>query len=76
MIESEGYIERNLISRLTFIEAISLLPPDKFIRVHRSFLVATSKIDKAERHQVTTRKNKIPLGEAYRHNLSQVVGIR
>ena len=68
--------DRNLISRLTFMEAMSLLPPDKFIRVHRSFLVATGKIDKAERHQVTIRKNKIPLGEAYRHNLSSVVGIR
>ncbi|NEU09354.1 response regulator transcription factor [Flavihumibacter sp. R14] len=65
--------DRNLLSRSTFIEAINLLPQEKFVRVHRSFLVATGKIDKAERHQVTIRRNKIPLGEAYRHNLDAVL---
>lgn len=60
---------RNLVSRLTFMEAISLLPPEKFVRVHRSFLVSAVKIEKAERHQVTIQKNVIPLGEAYRQNL-------
>ena len=65
--------DRNLISRLTFMEAISLLPSDKFLRIHRSFLVSASKIDKAERHQVTIQKNTIPLGEAYRHNLQAVL---
>jgi len=65
--------DRNLLSRSTFIEAASLLPPEKFVRVHRSFIVAAAKIDKAERHQVTIRKNKIPLGEAYRHNLDAVL---
>lgn len=64
---------RNLVSRLTFMEAISLLPPDKFVRIHRSFLVSANKIDKAERHQVTIQKNIIPLGEAYRHNLQAVL---
>jgi len=65
--------DRSLISRSTFIEATSLLPADKFVRVHRSFLVAANRIDKAERHQVTIQKNKIPLGEAYRHNLDVVL---
>ena len=54
--------DRSLISRSTFIEATNLLPSDKFVRVHRSFLVAANRIDKAERHQVTIQKNKIPLG--------------
>ena len=62
--------DRNLVSRSTFAEAISLLPSDRFVRVHRSFLVATEKIDKVERHQLTISNNKIPLGEAYRSNIA------
>ncbi|HEY1024701.1 MAG TPA: response regulator transcription factor [Sphingobacteriaceae bacterium] len=65
--------EKNLVSRSTFAEAISVLPADRFLRVHRSFVVAADKIDKLERHQLTVRKNKIPLGEAYRHNVDLVI---
>jgi two-component system, LytTR family, response regulator len=62
--------DRNILSRITFNEAISLLPTDKFIRIHRSYIVAVSKIDKVERHQVTIGKAKIPVGEAYSQNIA------
>lgn len=55
------------------MEAINLLLNDKFVRVHRSFVVAAHKIDKAERHQITINHNKIPVGEAYRHNLKTIL---
>src|SRR5687768_16419924 len=61
--------DKNILSRSTFIEAISLLPMDKFVRIHRSFVVALSKIDKVERHQVTIGSTKIPVSEAYYQNL-------
>lgn len=62
--------EKNILSRSTFIEAINLLPPDKFVRVHRSYVVAKNKIDKIERTQVTVNKTTIPVSEAYSDNLS------
>lgn len=62
--------DKNILSRSTFIEAINLLPPDKFIRIHRSYIVALNKIDKAERHQVTINNKQIPVGEAYGQNLA------
>jgi two-component system, LytTR family, response regulator len=62
--------DRNILSRITFNEAISLLPSDKFIRIHRSYIVAVSKIVKVERHQVTIGKAKIPVGEAYSQNVA------
>jgi two-component system, LytTR family, response regulator len=63
-----------LLSRSTFIEAINLLPADKFVRIHRSFVVAINKIDKVERHQVTIKGKTIPVSEAYRQNLSEALG--
>jgi len=65
--------DTNILSRSTFNEAIGLLPEDRFIRVHRSYIVAVSKIDKVERHQVTINKLKIPVGEAYSQNLAAVL---
>lgn len=62
--------DKNILSRITFIEAINLLPSDKFVRVHRSFVVAVNKIDKVERQQVTINKVVIPVREAYGDNLT------
>ena len=62
--------DKTILSRSTFIEAIGLLPQDKFVRVHRSYLVAKNKIDKIERTQVTVNKVIIPVSEAYSDDLS------
>lgn len=66
--------EGTVLSRSTFNEAINLLPQDKFVRVHRSYVVAANKVDKVEKHQVTIGKVKIPVGEAYAGNLGGIVG--
>ncbi len=65
--------DKNILSRSTFQEAINLLPADKFVRVHRSFVVAVNKIDKIERHQVTIKQTKIPVSEAYMQNLTAAI---
>jgi two-component system, LytTR family, response regulator len=65
--------DKTILSRSTFAEAAALLPADRFVRVHRSYLVAINKIDKVERHQVTVGKVKIPVGEAYSQNLAAVL---
>lgn len=57
--------DKKLLSRSTFSDVLNLLPTDKFIRVHRSFIVSLSKIEKLERHQVTVGAAAIPLSEAY-----------
>lgn len=62
--------DKNILSRSTFQETINLLPSEKFVRVHRSFLVAINKIDKVERHQVTINTIKIPVSEAYLQGLT------
>ena len=61
--------DKNILSRSTFNEAVELLPAEKFIRVHRSYLVAANKVDKIERHQVTVNDKKLPVSEAYSQNL-------
>jgi two-component system, LytTR family, response regulator len=62
--------DKTILSRSTFVEATSLLPADKFVRVHRSYIVAVNKINKVERHQVTLGKTVIPVSDAYSQNLA------
>jgi two-component system LytT family response regulator len=75
-IEAEGnYINfmlknSKLLSRMTFTEIENLLPKNKFIRIHRSFLVARGYIDKIERYQVFINGIYLPVGDSYVQNLS------
>ena len=65
--------DKNILSRSTFLEALNLLPADKFVRVHRSYIVAVNKIDKVERLQVTIHSHKIPVSEGYVQNLAEAL---
>ena len=62
--------DKTILSRSTFVEATTLLPVDKFVRVHRSYIVAVSKISKVEKHQVTIGKATVPVSDAYTQNLT------
>jgi DNA-binding LytR/AlgR family response regulator len=49
------------------------LPPQDFIRVHRSFIVAFSKIDYVQKHMLTIGKKEIPVSEHYRDDLFRII---
>ena len=61
--------EKKLLTRMTFGEVCELLPADKFIRVHRSYIVAKERIDKIERHQVCVKGFEVPVGASYMQQL-------
>jgi DNA-binding LytR/AlgR family response regulator len=57
--------DRKLISRLSMQEAVDLLPENTFTRVHRSYIVANNKIERADRTSLYIRNIPIPIGAAY-----------
>ena len=63
----------SILVRMTFSEAADLLPADRFIRTHRSYMVAVNKIDKIERHQLTMGSKKIPVSEGYLEDITNRV---
>lgn len=62
---------RRISTRMTIADMLSTLPPDRFIRVHKSYIVALNAIRKLERHQVTVGNMTIPLAGSYRDALEQ-----
>jgi DNA-binding LytR/AlgR family response regulator len=57
---------------MTFAELEMILPRDKFIRTHRSYIAAYSAIEKIERHQVHIQGNQIPVSESFIQNLNNI----
>jgi two-component system, LytTR family, response regulator len=57
---------RRILVRANMNEVFELLPPGKFCQVHKSFVIALTKIDTVETHQVVIGKHKIPVGSSYR----------
>lgn len=49
------------------------LPNEKFMRVHKSYIVALDKIDAIERNRVFISTQVIPVGDAYRSNFFNTI---
>ncbi|AEE48039.1 LytR/AlgR family response regulator transcription factor [Haliscomenobacter hydrossis] len=58
--------QRRITTRMTVAEMLSILPPERFVRVHKSYIVALEAVQKIEKHQLTLGKHTVPLAAAYR----------
>ena len=56
----------NIMTLQNFKNALSLLPENKFCRIHKSFIVALDKIDCIERDRIVIGEKRIPIGDTYR----------
>lgn len=64
--------DKKIMVLQTMKETIAQLPAEQFARVHKSYVVAMRYIDVVERHQITIKNHKIPIGITYReHFLNQ-----
>jgi DNA-binding LytR/AlgR family response regulator len=57
--------QQKIASRMTMNEAENLLPKDRFVRIHRSYIVAKDKIERFDRYEVCIRNQLIPIGSNY-----------
>ncbi|SDF75688.1 two component transcriptional regulator, LytTR family [Dyadobacter soli] len=53
---------------------LDIFPPARFLRVHKSFIVATDKIRRIERNRIIWGTHQIPIGRSYREEVMRVVG--
>src|ERR1700742_922461 len=49
------------------------LPPEEFIRVHRSFIVSLTHIDSIARNEIYIGKKIIPIGDSFKDNCYQII---
>ncbi|WP_299180063.1 LytTR family DNA-binding domain-containing protein [uncultured Aquimarina sp.] len=66
--------DKKLVSSETLRYWEELLPPKKFMRVHKSYIINTSKIEKFSGNQIYLIGQKIiPLGRAYKSNFTKKI---
>jgi DNA-binding LytR/AlgR family response regulator len=58
--------------RISYLE--EKLPEDKFLRVHKSFIVAVDKVASLASNSVKVRDKEIPVGRNYKMNVVKLVG--
>jgi DNA-binding LytR/AlgR family response regulator len=63
--------QQPLITKQTIMAVEEMLPPDEFIRVHRSFIVSLNKITSFTPHAVFIGKEEIPIGPLYRSEVQK-----
>ncbi len=54
-----------LVARMTMKALIDKLPPKDFIRVHRSFIVPLSRIEKVRNRMIYVGESEIPIGNSF-----------
>jgi DNA-binding LytR/AlgR family response regulator len=64
---------RPVLTRMTLKAMEERLPPPAFIRTHKSFLVAVSKITTIKRDLVCIGNTEIPVSGSYKSNLNQIL---
>jgi two-component system, LytTR family, response regulator len=55
-----------IMTLMSFTRMEKALPPDRFRRIHKSFIIPVEKIDQVERTVVMIGPHKIPIGNKYR----------
>lgn len=65
---------RPVITRMSLKSIEEKLPSDKFLRTHKSFIVAIDKITSVKRDFVCIKEAEIPVSETYKESIARITG--
>ena len=65
--------EGRIMTLMNFRNMLDLLPKERFIRTHRSFIIHVDCIDRVESKVVIINDKRIPIGNAYRDGFLEMI---
>jgi len=66
-------VNKVVLTKTTMKNIADKLPSDRFLRVHKSFIVALDRIDLIENNRILIGKERIPVGESYKSYFTGVI---
>ncbi len=70
------YIESDakpILSLMSLKSLEELLPADRFLRVHRSYIIHRNKISSINKNRISIGKKQVPVGETYRKQFKDMI---
>ena len=52
------------------------LPPERFLRIHRSYIVNMEQVSVLERGQVLLGEKRLPVSDSYKERVQEYIGRR
>jgi DNA-binding LytR/AlgR family response regulator len=65
--------EEKIMTLLSFKKLETLLPSPRFLRVHKSYLIAIDKISSIERNRAEVLGEQIPIGKSYQRDFFEII---
>jgi DNA-binding LytR/AlgR family response regulator len=65
--------EEKIMTLLSFKKLETLLPSPRFLRVHKSYLIAIDKISSIERNRAEILGEQIPIGKSYQRDFFEII---
>ena len=65
-----------ILSLMSLKQLEEELPADRFMRVHRSYIIHRNKIDSVNKNRIIIGQKQIPIGETYRQQFHTFIGNR
>lgn len=66
--------QKPLVARMSMKAMEEQLPSNRFLRIHKSFIVAKAGITAVQKNTVHLGEIQLPVGESYRESLQQFIG--
>ena len=67
--------EKTILTLNSLKRLQEILPENRFVRVHRSFIVALQKIDSIQRNRIVIGKTFVPVGENYKNAFKDTIAM-
>jgi DNA-binding LytR/AlgR family response regulator len=67
---------QRIISLQVMKQLEEVLPANRFVRVHKSYIVALDKINSIEKQEITIKERIIPIGNTYQENFYKLLETR
>jgi DNA-binding LytR/AlgR family response regulator len=67
---------RPVLTRMSMKSLEERLPEDRFVRVHKSFIVAINKIESIRKGRISILKAMIPISEHFKENLFRMISVK
>lgn len=66
---------KTILTLMNFKEILDKLPPNQFLRVHKSFVINIGYIKTVQRNRILINDVRVPIGESYKSSFYSILGL-